>query len=191
MNLTRVTPNCILLGLNFQWLFREQLGGRGSRGRGEEGREGLSLRALGPDSHQEFVTRMVELQHSLLRARGQTSSWHLEWPGRLAALLDSTQEKQVLAELKSDQSAFEEASKQEAVFWKRLCSRSILNHARMKQFVFLAKQSAWAPSQPLRRLAEVTFAGITATKMIEDANKIHRTAETSKNFSKRLSDHTT
>ena len=131
---------------------------------------------------------MVELQHSLLKARCQTASWHLEWPGRLASMVDATQATKVLAELQTDHLAFEEAKKQESLFWKRLTSRSIMGQARVQQFVYLAQQSEWAPSPALVHLAQVTFSGILGTKMIEDANKLQRTAEASKNFSKRLQD---
>ena len=131
---------------------------------------------------------MVELQHAPLKARGQTSSWHLQWPGRLAALVDETQAKKVLEELQVDFAAMEEAKKQESVFWKKICGRSILEQTRMKQFLFLAQQSEWNPSAALRQLATVTFAGILGTKMIEDANKVQRTSESSRNFAKRLQD---
>ena len=135
---------------------------------------------------EEFVDRMVELQHSLLRSRTQTSSWHLEWPGRLAGLLKESEAPKVLAELRDDHAAYMEASHQEVVFWKRLTSRNIMGQARMRQFVGLAEAAGWVPSESLRRLAMLTFSGITGTKIVEDANKLQRTAESSKNFSKKL-----
>ena len=136
---------------------------------------------------QEFVSRMVELQHSLLRARGQTACWHVEWPGRLAALLLPGEDQKVLDELKADHAAYLGASSQEAIFWKRLCKRSIMGQARMRQFVSMAQDTDFKPSAALRHVAELTFGGVTGTKMIEDSNKVQRAAESSKNFSKKLS----
>eukprot|EP00971_Amphidinium_carterae_P078983 1562765-Amphidinium_carterae.3 len=139
-------------------------------------------------AQQELVEKSVSLAIELVRCRCQSMSWHMYPPGRLAGLGSDDHAADVLSETRALRDAKKSAAEQGKRFWRNLADRSLMSCKCVEQFVAVAERDGWSPSGDLKTLHYRHFAGVSATKIVEDSIRSQRMGEVSRNFRKQLSE---
>lgn len=127
---------------------------------------------------------LAEFTFALIARRMSSLSWHLGYPGRLAALANPDESSSVAEAMTRDWQAWQHIGTLDGAFWSRFRKRSCVQFFVNIKFFEMLASADWEVTPEIARQAELFFAGVTQTKVIEDGFRSLKSAETSKSFKK-------
>lgn len=135
----------------------------------------------------DFVQKVADLAMSIVNRRSRSTGLFSGYPGLFAALLIESRAQGVLGQMKADWVAWESCQAQRGDFWAKVRARSCFGQLFVEQVFTVAWDSGWTPSQQLLQVVRDAFSGATQTKIVEDAFREERAAETGAPFNRRVS----
>ena len=128
-------------------------------------------------AENETASMIGNLAVALVTRRLRSCMVYSGFPGSLPALLSSDHAEHVLTKLRGAIADFNTIEHERGAFWEKVRKRSPLKWVKVQQVAIIAQEHDWKMSDELRDLIRNDLAGITRTKLVEDAVRSERLAE--------------